>query len=181
MLRKLLAVILFLYAQTVFGLDTDRDQPATVEADEVEYDFRTGERIYKGNVIVEQGSMRITGDKLVVIYKNDELQSATAIGNLASFKQRPEGKSQDVVGKAKKIHLDQIKNVLTLVNSASLQQGPDLAKGELIVYDINNEKLSIKGSASTGTKAEGDASSGQKTKPARAKVVITPGQSTTIE
>ena len=181
MYRKLLLTLLILHVQPALGLDTDREQPATVEADEVEYDFRTGERIYKGNVIVVQGSMRITGDKLVVIYKNDALQSATALGNLASFKQRPEGKTVDVVGKAKKIHLDQIKNVLTLVSSASLQQGPDVAKGEMIVYDINNEKLSIKGSASTGTKTAGDESSGQKTKPGRAKVVITPGQSTTIE
>ena len=181
MYRKLLLIVLMLHVQAALGLDSDRKQPATVEADEVEYDFRTGERVYKGNVIVEQGSMRITGDKLIVIYQNDELQSATALGNLASFKQRPEGKDNDVIGKAKKIHLDQIKNVLTLVNSASLQQGPDVAKGEMIVYDINNERLSIKGSASTGTKTAGDGASGQETKPGRAKVVITPGQSTTIE
>lgn len=181
--RKLFLTMLVLYAPTALGLDADRDQPATVEADEVEYDFRTGERTYKGNVIVVQGSLRITGDKLVVVYKNDELQSATAWGNLASFKQRPEGKSHDVVGKGKKIHLDQIKNVVTLISSASLQQGPDVAKGETIVYDINKEKLSIKGTASTATKAdeEGAATSEQKTKSGRAKVVITPGQSTTIE
>ena len=181
MFTRVLSIVLLLHLPTALGLDSDRDQPATVEADEVEYDFRTGERTYKGNVIVEQGSMRITGDKLIVIYKNDQLQSATATGSPASFKQRPEGKSQDVVGKAKKIHLDQVKNILTLVDSASLQQGPDQAKGETIVYDINNEKLSIKGAASTATKAEGDAASEQKTKPGRAKVVITPGQSTTVE
>lgn len=183
MFKRLLLLVLFLHGPACFGLDTDKDQPATVEADEVEYDFRTGERTYKGNVIVEQGSMRITGDKLVVIYKDDELQSATAMGNLASFKQRPEGKPHDVVGKAKQIHLDQAKNVVTLIDSASLQQGPDLAKGEMIVYDINNEKLSIKGLASTGTKSqtEGASSSEQKTESGRAKVIITPGQSTTIE
>ncbi len=181
MFKKLLSIFLLLCANTALALDADREQPATVEADEVEYDFRTGERTYKGNVIVEQGSMRITGDKLIVIYKNDELQSAIATGNLASFKQRPEGKTQDVIGKAKQIHLDQVKNVVTLISSASLQQGPDVAEGEMIVYDINKEKLSIKGATSTTTKAEGGATAEQKAKPGRAKVVITPAQSTTTE
>ena len=179
MFRKVVFCLLVVFLQTAVALDSDRDQPASVEADEVEYDFRTGIRTYKGNVIVEQGSLRITGDKLVVKYKDDKLQSATAWGNLASFKQRPEGKSQDVVGKGKKILLDQIKNTLTLLDSASLQQGTDVAKGEMIVYDLNEEKLSIKGSASTETK--GTATTEQTTKPGRAKVVITPGQSTTFE
>ena len=97
--------------QTTFALDSDKDQPASVEADEVEYDFRTGVRTYKGNVIVEQGSLRITGDKLVVVYKDDKLESATAWGNLASFKQRPEGKDQDVVGKGKKFFWTRLKTL----------------------------------------------------------------------
>lgn len=181
MLRKLVFAALVALVQTAFALDSDRNQPASVEADEVEYDFRTGVRTYKGNVIVEQGSLRITGDKLVVKYKDDKLESATAWGNLASFKQRPEGKSQDVVGKGKKILLDQTRNTLTLVDSASLQQGTDVAKGEMIVYDINKDKLSIKGSASTETKKEGTGTTDKTTKPGRAKVIITPGQSTTIE
>ena len=181
MLRKLALGLFAVFMQAAFALDSDRDQPASVEADEVEYDFRTGVRTYKGNVIVEQGSLRITGDKLVVKYKDDKLQSATAWGNLASFKQRPEGKSQDVVGKGKKILLDQIKNTLTLLDSASLQQGTDVAKGEMIVYDLNKEKLSIKGSASTETKKQGTGTTEQTAKPGRAKVIITPGRSTTIE
>ena len=179
--KKLLSFALVVFIQTTFALDSDRDQPASVEADEVEYDFRTGVRTYKGNVIVEQGSLRITGDKLVVIYKDDKLESATAWGNLASFKQRPEGKSQDVVGKGKRILLDQIKNTLTLVESASLQQGTDVAKGEMIVYDINKDKLSIKGSASTQTKKQGTGTTEKTPTSGRAKVVITPGKSTTIE
>ena len=179
--KKTVLWALAAFMQTTFALDSDRDQPASVEADEVEYDFRTGVRTYKGNVIVEQGSLRITGDKLVVVYKDDKLESATAWGNLASFKQRPEGKEQDVVGKGKKILLDQTKNTLTLVESASLQQGTDVAKGEMIVYDINEDKLSIKGSASTQTKKQGTGTTEKTTTPGRAKVVITPGQSTTIE
>jgi lipopolysaccharide export system protein LptA len=162
---------------SLWALNSDRNEPATVEADEVEYDFRTGVRTYKGNVVVIQGTLKITGDKLEVIYKDQELQSATAWGRPASFKQRPDGKDQDVVGKAKRIVLDQIVNTLTLYDQASLQQGPDVANGDEITYDIGADKLSIKGAAQTQAQSgeTGETESSEKPKkPTRAKVVITP-------
>ena len=50
--KRMLLAALIVSCQPALGLSTDKDQPAQVEADEVEYDFRTGERTYKGNVIV---------------------------------------------------------------------------------------------------------------------------------
>ena len=52
MSRLITLLLLTLSTSLVWALEGDRDQPATVEADEVEYDFRTGKRTYKGNVIV---------------------------------------------------------------------------------------------------------------------------------
>lgn len=173
----MLAVAAATWSAGAVALESDRNEPATVEADEVEYDFRTGVRTYKGNVVVTQGTLRITGDKLEVIYKDEELQSATAWGRPASFKQRPDGKDQDVVGKGNRIVLDQLSNTLTLFEQASLQQGPDVANGDEIVYNITDEKLSIKGRAATQVQPEGSGEAGteeEPKKPARAKVVITP-------
>ena len=190
---KILILAMVLVSRAAVGLESDRDQPATVEADEVEYDFRTGERTYKGNVIVTQGSLKITGDKLVVLYKDEKLEKATAWGNPASFKQRPEGKTQDVIGKGKTIILDQVVNTLTLIQTASLQQGSDLATGDEIVYDITTEKLVIKsapkakvtaqtGEADAAAGTDGaDAAQAKPQKPARAKVTITPTQKPTSQ
>ena len=58
-MRALLTALLLaagVWSTTAAALESDRNQPATVEADEVEYDFRTGVRTYTGNVIVEQDS-----------------------------------------------------------------------------------------------------------------------------
>ena len=182
MFRHALTLAAIFFVHTVMALDSDRDQPATVEADEVEYDFRTGVRTYKGDVVVEQGSLRITGDKLVVLYVDDEMEKATVWGNLASFKQRPEGKTQDVIGKGKKIVLDQTVNTVTLYTNASLSQGNDEAKGDLIVYDISRDKLSVQGGASTATDtAEQGETSEEPAKPKRARVVITPTQTAPAE
>lgn len=179
--KNVLVIVLALFAANAVALKSDRDQPATVEADEVEYDFQTGVRTYKGNVIVEQGSLRITGDMLVVTYKGSDIEQATVWGRPATFKQRPEGKDQDVVGKGEKMLLDQNNETLTLFKNASLQQGVDMANGDEIVYDIAKEKLSIRGSAATKTEAGGQetATEEEPKKPTRAKVVITPQRSAT--
>ena len=133
-----------------YGLSTDRDQPAEIEADDIEFDFKKGTRTYIKNVLVIQGTLRLKADKLQAIYNNDELETATAWGSLARFKQRPDGKQHDVEGWAKKIIVDQKQNTLTLIGKAALKQGPDTARGETIVYNMANDTLRIKGAAKLG-------------------------------
>lgn len=148
------------------ALKSDADQPATINADDVELDFKTGERIYTGNVFVRQGSMELTCDKLVATFKDDQLAVATAYGNadkLAVFKQRPEGKNTDVIGKAVTMILDQIEQLVTLSENASLNQGTDTVTGQKILYDLELEKMRVKGSQTTIQKPTGSTNSTQKT------------------
>ncbi len=51
-MRTLLTILMLAASTSLWALNSDRNEPATVEADEVEYDFRTGVRTYKGNVVV---------------------------------------------------------------------------------------------------------------------------------
>lgn len=167
-------LLLGAYSETAPALSSDREQPAVIEADEVELDFNTGVRTYKGNVVVEQGTLLIKGDKMIVKYKEDRMESGTVWGNPASFKQRPDGKDQDVLGKGRKIIIDQIKDTLTLLDSASLKQGTDWANGEIIIYNMGTDKMTIKGMRSSGKKAE--ASTEEPGKKKRARVVIMPAK-----
>lgn len=129
------------------ALKSDRDQPADIEADDIEFDFQKGVRTYTSNVLVIQGTLRLKADKLVGIYKDGELVEATASGSLARFKQRPDDKPEDVEGWAKKIIVDQQANTLTLIGKAALKQGIDTARGETIIYNMATDKLQIKGGA----------------------------------
>lgn len=138
-----LIVNLFI-ASTSHALSTDQNQPAVIDADEVEFDFRSGARTYKGNVHVTQGTLRITADKLLVSYKNDVLEKATAWGRPAHFRQRPDGKQQDVLGEGRRIILHGISNTLTLINRASLKQGTNTARGEKIIYNMSTDKMVVK-------------------------------------
>lgn len=175
--KALLTVITLLIPATGMTLSTDRDQPATIEADEVEMDFKTGVRTYKGNVVVVQGTLRIVGDKLIVNYKDDQFETATAWGNPAEFKQRPDGKDQDVIGKGRKILLNQVNNTLTLYTSASLKQAGDTAIGEEIIYNMETDKMTVKSVGPGGAKtkkAEGEKPAEKK----RARIVIIPKKQT---
>lgn len=167
------AVLLGCHSTAALALDSDRQKPATIEADEVEFDFRTGKRTYKGNVIVTQGTLRITGDKMVVEYDqdNDQIEKATSWGEPATFKQRPEGKKHDVYGEGNTIIMNEIEDTLTLIDNASMTQAGNTAKGKEIVYDIGTDKMTVKGmrrQTGGGETVTTDEDTG------RARVIITP-------
>ncbi len=149
-----IAISLFLTALMVSqaqALSDDRNQPADISADEVEFDGKTGKRIFIGNVRMAQGTLRIKADKLVAKFKDGKLIDATAYGKLARFRQRPDGKENDVEGEARKIYVNELKNTIKLSKKASLKQGFDVAKGETIFYNMATDKLKVKGEAELGT------------------------------
>ena len=151
----LVLVFALVESQSALALSTDRDQPAEIEADDIEFDFTTGKRIYLDNVLVVQGTLRLKADKVIAIYKGKDLDTATAWGSLARFKQRPDGKEHDVEGWAKKIIVDQKANTLTLIGQAALKQGPDTARGQTIVYNMATDTLKLKGGAKVGAAGKG--------------------------
>lgn len=147
LLSKTTAILLtIVFTATVSGLESDRNQPADIEADDTTIDFRTGKRTFIGNVIVIQGSLRIKADKVIANYKEGQIINATAWGKVARFKSRPDGKPDDVEGSAEKIFVNQQNNTLTLTGKARLKQGYNTADGETIVYNMANDTLKIKNS-----------------------------------
>jgi len=146
------ALLTGLFCSHALALSTDRDQPADIEADDIEFDFKKGIRVYKKNVLIVQGTLQIKADELVTLYDGDgELSEATATGSLARFKQRPDGKPDDVEGWAEKIVVDQANNILTLYGQAGLKQGADTAQGETIIYNMATDTLKVQGGAKVGT------------------------------
>ena len=131
-------------SESARALTNDSKDPVIIDADETELDFKTGQRTWIGNVIVQQGSMTINADRLIATYKENVLQKAVAHGKegeLAVFTQLPEGSDQKVIGKGKTITLDEVENLVILENQASLTQGLNVITGCVINYDIEREKL----------------------------------------
>lgn len=148
------------YSTQAIALSSDRDQPAHIEADDTEINFKTGVRTLTNNVLIVQGTLRVKADKLIATYdKQGELVKAVADGSLARFKQRPDDKPDDVQGWAKKILVDYPTNTITLIGKAALKQGASTATGNKIVYNMATDKLRIMGDSNVKTagKAGGSA------------------------
>ncbi len=162
--RRVFLILSVFLVQPVYALDSDREQPATLEADDFEIDLSTGVRVYRGNVVFRQGSIRIECDELIT-HLNDEggLDKGVCTGTPSRFKQRPEGAKEDVVGVARKITMDEIEEIVVLKSQAKVSQGGTKISGRLITYDLVTEKVIVKGggnqTASSAKKSDGDESS----------------------
>ena len=61
-------VLAMLWSPANQALSTDRDQDIEIEADSLESDDTKGLAIYKGDVVIVQGTLKITGDHVTIQY-----------------------------------------------------------------------------------------------------------------
>ena len=120
----LISSVIVCLSNNAFALKSDRDQPAAIEADNTEIDFKSGVHTLTDNVLFVQGSLRLKADKLVAVKnKKGDLEKATAWGSLARVKLRPDGESNDIEGWGKKMVVDQSKNTVTLLEISAANHG----------------------------------------------------------
>jgi len=170
------------FSSHAIALDSDKNAPVTIDADTTSIDFRTGKRVLTGNVEISQGTLNIRADKIVLIYKGDDIDTATAFGRPVKFKQLPEGQKEMVYGEGKTLILEQAKNLVTLKKNAKLTQGTNKVTGKIIYYNMKTSKMTIKGQSS-GRKKKASATkqsspsktAGKKTESGRTRIVIQPG------
>ena len=146
MYARTLWLLLLVITNVSYGLDSDQEQPATLEANDFELDMKTGVRTYRGNVVYRQGSIRLDCDELVTEFNADgDLDKAVCTGDPGTFKQRPEDSDDDMVGKARKIVVDQVEQIVILKSRAEVNQGGTRMSGRLITYNLETEKVIVKG------------------------------------
>jgi lipopolysaccharide export system protein LptA len=127
---------------SVAALATDSQQPIEIEADFAELDDLEGRTIYVGNVIVIQGSIRMTGDKLTVLFDEaKELKHLHMEGQTAYFKQTPDGGKEDIEGEGLIIEYLAQESMLHLIQKAVLTQGARVFTGDRINYDSEKSVL----------------------------------------
>ncbi len=157
------------------ALKSDRDQPATVDAEEVDMDFKTGVRTYRGKVFIKQGSTEIYADKVVTEYVDDKLDKATAWGNPAVFKTLPDGQEEIVTGKGQRLEFDNANRVVTMYDNAVIEQHQNSVTGDVIAYNLTTEQLKIRGGSKIRKTSEGQEGSDESTGSGqRSKIVIQP-------
>lgn len=134
-----LAACIALPSLAVHALSSDSEQPMYIEADRADIDDKQGVSVYTGNVKVTQGTFRLLADKLTVHIRNNEIQKAVAIGNPARYKQRPDGKDEDIEAEARQMEYYAAPERIVLIDKAVASQGGDEFRSDKIVYDIQKD------------------------------------------
>jgi lipopolysaccharide export system protein LptA len=128
-------LLLGFFSAGAFALETDKDQPITIDSNTATYDDTAATSIYTGNVVSIQGSLRVESDKLVVYFKDGDAEKLVFTGNKARFKQTPSEGSEDITGEALTGEYYPKKNLLVLIDDATVWQGNGTYSSELIEYD----------------------------------------------
>ena len=148
-MNKLLILLIAFAASLVFALPEDSKQPIEIEAQSVVVDETTGFNEFSGDAEVRQGSLLLLAELIQVQTNNEEVVSMIAKGSLekpAKYIQSQENQARFIEATARKITYDVDEGMIYLVGNAYLVQGFDSFSGETLNYDVNNDKLVVKGS-----------------------------------
>jgi lipopolysaccharide export system protein LptA len=131
-----------------FAEKADRNKPIVADADKLTLDNAKKVSIFEGNVVITQGSMKLTGDKVVIREDKDGFRFATGTGNPCTFREKRDGVEEYVDGHSLRFEYNGKTEVLELFEKAELQRGKDNVKGEYISYDTRSEFFRVNGNAS---------------------------------
>ncbi|WP_417499057.1 lipopolysaccharide transport periplasmic protein LptA [Methylophaga sp.] len=136
LLTKLLTVCLMLPAIS-WALPSDREKPINIEADHAQMDDQEGVTQYKGDAILTQGTLKITGDIITFHYdENKQLTKAVSVGKLATYKQVHKPGEPPVKAKAIRMEYYADKQKIYLIGEGHVWQNGDEFIGNRIEYDI---------------------------------------------
>ena len=122
--------------QNAIALASDSEQPINVSANSAQKDSNEGITIYDGNVVIIQGSIRITGDNFTIYDEAGTVSKITATGSPASFKQKPDINSKDMIATGLLIEYDIDKETLLLEDDALLKQQGRTTESNHIEYNM---------------------------------------------
>ena len=160
-MKKLFAVLLAAgLVSSAWALQTDREQQIEVHADQFNGDEVKQTAVYSGAVVVDQGSMRLTGDVLELRITPKGYRRATITGAPAKFRQQRDPDAKNPVdewmhAEAKRIVYDEEADTVTLTGTARLSRSEngvekDMTRGERIVYDMRNARSVVEGAVEGG-------------------------------
>lgn len=133
----------------------DVAQPVEVSADTLNVDQGTGEAIFDGNVLVVQGDVRLSADRLKVVYGTDSDGNASGIERLEASGGVTFVTAADAAEAQEAVYAVADGQV-TLSGNVLLTQGASAISGERLVLDLETGTGQMEGRIRTIIGAGGD-------------------------
>lgn len=131
------------------ALQGDRDEPISIEADQAERNESKGTTTYSGKVVMQQGSMKIKADKVVIYSDKDKVTQIVATGKPAHYEQKPSVDESIVVAQANTLEYQIQEESLHLIDNAFLEQEGTNLSGNRIDYDVRKSVVKAGGENKT--------------------------------
>ncbi len=160
----LVAATLALAAVPAAAERADRDKEIVIGADRLTADDANRTSTFDGNVVVTQGTMRITAARVTVKEDAQRHKLYVASGAPVTFRQKRDKVDEWVEGMADRAEFDDRNDVLRLYNRARVRSNQNEIAGDFISYDMKREVAEVSG-APPGKAAPPDS---------RVKVIILP-------
>jgi len=120
----------------------DNEQPINITANSLQASEKQGRSVYKGNVVVNQGSLTLKGEQIDVSHPKGQLTKVIATGQLANFKRFSQIDQAWLKGKAERIEYHAVNKTVLLIGNAEVEQpGKHVISGPRLFYDINQQTL----------------------------------------
>jgi lipopolysaccharide export system protein LptA len=143
----------------------DREKDIVVNADHLTADDANKTSTFDGNVVITQGTMRLTANRVTVREDADRHKFYVAHGAPVTFRQKRDNVDEWVEGYALRAEFDDLNDMVKLYEQARVKSSANVITGEYIQYDMKKELAEVTGTP-PGAKSAGDVP--------RVKMVIVP-------
>lgn len=144
-LQSIIALVLLGAASGfVAALPEDRDKPIHVQADSAQRDDKQGITSYRGDVIINQGSLNIIAQE-VIMHGNSAVDKIVATGRPARLRQKPEPEKGVITAKGDHIEYSTSTEIVILKSNAFVEQDGTEVRGNEITYDMVKQIVSANG------------------------------------
>lgn len=120
-----------------------KEIPINLTADQGEYDAIAGRATYIGNVNITQGKMNLTGDKVVIHIKDNEVTMIESWGKLATFHYAPQNEPP-IDGRGEYMKYTIATSTVHINGQAYVKQEKNETYGETLTYNLAKEQVTGK-------------------------------------
>ncbi|WP_299198634.1 lipopolysaccharide transport periplasmic protein LptA [uncultured Amphritea sp.] len=145
---KALCAMLLSWHPMAMAMPDDARQAIHITADSATRNDQTGITLYKGDVLLTQGSMKVTGDSIELRQTGASVSTIIAKGRPAEFQQRPAANKEVTHAYGEVLDYNIRTKELEITGQAKISQGSDSFSGNRIIYDMNKSTVNAFGDTS---------------------------------
>jgi len=138
-------LVLLSLSTSATALPEDREQPIRLEADHAQLNQQTGVSVYRGNVVISQGSMRLNADTATFYVNNGRFEKLEATGKPVQLRYRPDKDKPEIQGVSQQVEYNVPQARIIMTQKAKITQGEDTFSGNRIEYNLDKDLVKAGG------------------------------------